>query len=103
MLSVAAPIGAPPSPLGVVTLEQAGDRLLLLRDRALTRLLNLTALATVVGVIAMLAFATVLSLRIGRLKRDLLPHAKQPVELELMRKIKAVFDPNGILNPGKLL
>jgi len=40
---------------------------------------------------------------IGRLKRDLLPHAKQPLELELMRKIKAVFDPNGILNPGKLL
>jgi len=40
---------------------------------------------------------------IGRLKRDLLPHAKQPLELELMRKIKAAFDPNGILNPGKLL
>ncbi len=40
---------------------------------------------------------------IGRLKRDLLPHAKQPLELELMRKIKAAFDPNFILNPGKLL
>jgi len=40
---------------------------------------------------------------IGRLKRDLLPHAKQPIELELMRKIKAAFDPNFILNPGKLL
>ena len=40
---------------------------------------------------------------IGRLKRDLLRHAKQPLELELMRKIKQVFDPNGILNPGKLL
>ena len=40
---------------------------------------------------------------IGRLKRDLLPHAKEPVELELMRKIKAAFDPNNILNPGKLL
>jgi FAD/FMN-containing dehydrogenase len=40
---------------------------------------------------------------IGRLKRDLLPHAKQPLELELMRRIKAAFDPNGILNPGKLL
>ena len=40
---------------------------------------------------------------IGRLKRDLLPHAKQEVELELMRKIKAAFDPNNILNPGKLL
>src|SRR5665648_56042 len=40
---------------------------------------------------------------IGRMKRDLLVHAKQPLELELMRKIKAAFDPNGILNPGKLL
>ena len=40
---------------------------------------------------------------IGRMKRDLLPHAKSPVEIELMRKIKAAFDPNGILNPGKLL
>ena len=40
---------------------------------------------------------------IGRLKRDLMPHAKEPVELELMRKIKAVFDPHAILNPGKLL
>ena len=40
---------------------------------------------------------------IGRLKRDLLPHAKQAIELELMRKIKSAFDPNGILNPGKLL
>jgi len=40
---------------------------------------------------------------IGRLKRDLLPHAKQELELELMRKIKSAFDPNNILNPGKLL
>ena len=40
---------------------------------------------------------------IGRLKRDLLPHAKEPLEIELMRKIKEAFDPNFILNPGKLL
>jgi FAD/FMN-containing dehydrogenase len=40
---------------------------------------------------------------IGRLKRDLLRHAKASLELELMRKIKQAFDPNGILNPGKLL
>jgi len=40
---------------------------------------------------------------IGRLKRDLLPHAKGALAVELMRKIKASFDPNGILNPGKLL
>ncbi|HSA67100.1 MAG TPA: FAD-linked oxidase C-terminal domain-containing protein, partial [Methyloceanibacter sp.] len=40
---------------------------------------------------------------IGRMKRDLLRHAKAPLELEMMRKIKQAFDPNGILNPGKLL
>lgn len=40
---------------------------------------------------------------IGRMKRDLLPHAKGEIAVELMRKIKASFDPNGILNPGKLL
>ena len=40
---------------------------------------------------------------IGRMKRGLLPHAKEPLALELMRKIKSTFDPNGILNPGKLL
>jgi FAD/FMN-containing dehydrogenase len=40
---------------------------------------------------------------IGRMKRDLLPHVKSTIELELMRKIKVAFDPNGILNPGKLL
>jgi FAD/FMN-containing dehydrogenase len=40
---------------------------------------------------------------IGRMKRDLLPHAKGELAVELMRKIKASFDPNGILNPGKLL
>ena len=40
---------------------------------------------------------------IGRMKRDLLPHAKGEVAVALMRKIKESFDPNGILNPGKLL
>jgi len=40
---------------------------------------------------------------IGRMKRDLLPHAKGALAVELMRKIKASFDPNGILNPQKLL
>ena len=40
---------------------------------------------------------------IGRMKRDLLPHAKGAVAIDLMQSIKASFDPNGILNPGKLL
>ncbi len=40
---------------------------------------------------------------IGRSKRDELPRFKSAVELELMRGIKSVFDPNGILNPGKVI
>jgi FAD/FMN-containing dehydrogenase len=40
---------------------------------------------------------------IGRLKRDLLPAVKDPVGLELMRTLKRTLDPNGILNPGKVL
>ncbi|MEM1288805.1 MAG: FAD-binding oxidoreductase [Pseudomonadota bacterium] len=40
---------------------------------------------------------------IGQLKRDLLPAVKAPVELELMRKLKNALDPNGLMNPGKLL
>ncbi|WP_029075786.1 FAD-binding oxidoreductase [Kaistia adipata] len=40
---------------------------------------------------------------IGRLKRDLLPDAKGPVAIDMMRSIKLALDPNGILNPGKML
>lgn len=40
---------------------------------------------------------------IGRLKRHLLPGVKDPVELELMRDLKRLLDPNEILNPGKVL
>ncbi len=40
---------------------------------------------------------------IGTLKRDLLKRVKSPVELDLMRRLKKAFDPNGILNPGKVL
>ncbi len=40
---------------------------------------------------------------IGRMKREELAHFKSPVELDLMRAIKRSFDPNGILNPGKVL
>jgi FAD/FMN-containing dehydrogenase len=40
---------------------------------------------------------------VGVLKRDLLRRVKDPVALALMRQIKATLDPNGILNPGKLL
>ncbi len=40
---------------------------------------------------------------IGVMKRDLLPGVKDPVALSLMRSLKRTLDPNGILNPGKVL
>lgn len=40
---------------------------------------------------------------IGLAKRDFLVDALDPAALKLMRAIKAQFDPDGILNPGKLL
>lgn len=40
---------------------------------------------------------------IGLVKREFLPRAIDPAALQLMRQIKAQFDPDGILNPGKLL
>ncbi|MGO9983211.1 MAG: FAD-binding oxidoreductase [Rhodomicrobium sp.] len=40
---------------------------------------------------------------IGRMKAHALEGIKPPMELGAMRRIKAVFDPRGILNPGKLL
>jgi len=40
---------------------------------------------------------------IGQLKRALLPTYKPPVELDLMHRIKAALDPQGLMNPGKVL
>jgi len=40
---------------------------------------------------------------IGMLKREFMPLALEPATLSLMRAVKRAFDPDGILNPGKLL
>jgi D-lactate dehydrogenase (cytochrome) len=40
---------------------------------------------------------------VGVMKRGILPKYKDPVALELMRSLKRTLDPNGILNPGKVL
>lgn len=40
---------------------------------------------------------------IGLAKRDWMSRALDPVALDLMREIKSRFDPQGLLNPGKLL
>ncbi|MFE4514586.1 FAD-binding oxidoreductase [Kitasatospora sp. NPDC056783] len=40
---------------------------------------------------------------VGLLKRDWLARELGPVALDLQRQVKAVFDPLGILNPGKMI
>ena len=35
-------------------------------------------------------------------KRDYLTYSRSPAEIAVMKSIKAVFDPNGIMNPGKI-
>ena len=40
---------------------------------------------------------------IGRLKVHELERYASPVELDLMRAVKQALDPNGVLNPGKVL
>jgi len=40
---------------------------------------------------------------IGQLKRDELLRYKSPVEMALMRSVKQALDPQGLLNPGKIL
>ncbi|MBS38247.1 MAG: hydroxyacid dehydrogenase [Thiotrichales bacterium] len=40
---------------------------------------------------------------LGRLKRDEVRHYKSPLEIDLMEKLKAAMDPDGMLNPGKVV
>ncbi|MCB1743256.1 MAG: FAD-binding oxidoreductase, partial [Gammaproteobacteria bacterium] len=40
---------------------------------------------------------------IGRLKLPEMHHFKSSVELDMMRAIKRAFDPNGLMNPGKVV
>ena len=40
---------------------------------------------------------------LGQLKRETIRDYKDPLELELLRSIKQVFDPQGLMNPGKMI
>lgn len=40
---------------------------------------------------------------LGQMKRDEITRHKSVVELDMMRAIKAALDPNGMMNPGKVL
>ena len=39
---------------------------------------------------------------VGMTKRDYLQYSRSPEEIAIMQAVKAVFDPNGIMNPGKI-
>lgn len=40
---------------------------------------------------------------IGTMKKPYLGYSRTPAEIDVMRRIKAALDPNGIINPGKVL
>ncbi|MCZ6889968.1 MAG: FAD-binding oxidoreductase [Gammaproteobacteria bacterium] len=40
---------------------------------------------------------------VGILKRDFLQYSRSADEIELMKSLKRVFDPSGVMNPGKLI
>ena len=40
---------------------------------------------------------------IGQLKRQEMLRYKDALEMEMMRSIKRTFDPQGLMNPGKVL
>lgn len=39
---------------------------------------------------------------VGMTKKDYLEYTRDPVEIGYLRELKKVFDPNGIMNPGKI-
>jgi FAD/FMN-containing dehydrogenase len=59
--------------------------------------------AVVQGVVARMRGSFSAEHGVGRLKRDVLAETKDPATLSVMRAIKAALDPNGVMNPGKVL
>jgi len=40
---------------------------------------------------------------VGQMKREEITHYKSDLEMELMRNIKQMLDPHGLMNPGKVI
>ena len=55
------------------------------------------------GIVARLGGSYSAEHGVGQLKRGLLARWKDPASLAVMREIKAALDPNGVMNPGKVL
>jgi FAD/FMN-containing dehydrogenase len=55
------------------------------------------------GIVARLGGSYSAEHGVGQLKRGLLARWKDPATLSVMRQIKAALDPNGVMNPGKVL
>lgn len=68
LVSAASPIRRGGEVLGAVVMEQNSDAILTLTNQALSRLLGLTLLASFAAAGALLGYATVLSLRVRRLR-----------------------------------
>jgi dedicated sortase system histidine kinase len=68
LLTAAAPIVVDGVARGAVLLEQNAEQMLNLRDRAFTRLFDLTLITTATAVVIMLLFAVWITFRIGRLR-----------------------------------
>ncbi|MGA7750916.1 MAG: FAD-binding oxidoreductase [Gallionella sp.] len=72
---------------------------------------NKTFVAQQEGAVNKLVYAVVRELNgsisaehgLGQLKRDTIRDYKDPLDLTLMRNIKEVLDPHGLMNPGKVL
>ncbi len=69
VIAAAAPIGSGTGIRGSVILEQGSDSILTLTNQALVRLMSFTLLASFVVAFGLLAYATLLSLRVRRLAR----------------------------------
>ena len=69
VVRAAVPIKVGDTTVGAVVVEEPGERLVLVREMALTRLLNLTLFATLFSIAVTLVFAARLSHRIRRLSR----------------------------------